>query len=838
MKPIKGNLYEAEQRREEWQEVKAEVKRAALCPDYLDRAPRGKTYICPFCGSGTGEHGTGLIYYPKTNTVACFANCKEPGKKSKKYDVIDLYAVRFGVDTATAIRDLAKLHNIPLPGENSPAAAARVPVREKHETVRKTPEKAQNNAQEAPKRDYTEYFRECAARLGDPAALAYLEKRGISKYTAERFGLGFDPEADPANRPGAAQGERKPHPAPRVIVPQGKYCFVGRRTDGNPDFAKINAKDGEAGLTYEEEALLNNDGGHIFITEGAFDALAIMEAAPVYAIALNSTGNAGAFIRVLEALPDLPKWKKTGEPVPFIVCMDNDNAGQEVVAYLLQELRRLGAPCIASTLGALPGEDPNDILTKYGRDEMARRIWAATEEADKAKKDPNPEEIPNPFTLPEEDIDAIIDADIETAEELAKTDSEFKRELDEAAADFSEKEDASGADPGEQAPEEPEKDPLDAFLEEIQTTQFEPISTGIKDIDRALYGGFLRRTLVTLAAAPGAGKTALAQWIFENMAAAGHDVLYINLEMDRAQLLARSISRLAWKRSGGKGTSLSALEILRGYEWKDIPARAEKILGAAKEYRERIAPRFRYNPDSLQGIVNEMRGNDIRRIIKAMKDEVDRVKGEGRPEPIFCIDYLQIIEAPGNTTAEQIQAIIKALKDFAIENNTVVFLISAQNRAANKAGISEMESGRDTSAIEYSGDLMLGLVYTAIENGETWTYYERDEEGQILKDRNGTPKKVTKAYDLDRIRELLRKAYDSHEAPDPVCSRLTLKVLKNRFGAAERRANFIFDGEHGTFHQVEREGRPDPEPEDKRNEWEQSNLSELLAEDPGVTAAF
>ena len=381
---------------------------------------------------------------------------------------------------------------------------------------------------------------------------------------------------------------------------------------------------------------------------------------------------------------------------------------------------------------------------------------------------------------------------------------------------------AGGADPGAQLPEEPEKDLLDAFLEEIQTTKFEPISTGIKDIDRALYGGFLRRTLVTLAAAPGAGKTALAQWIFENMAAAGHDVLYINLEMDRAQLLARSISRLAWKRSGGKGTSLSALEILRGYEWKDIPGRAEMILGAANEYRERIAPRFRYNPDSLQGIVNEMRGNDIRRIIKAMKEEVDRVKGEGRPEPIFCIDYLQIIEAPGNTTAEQIQTIIKALKDFAIENNTVVFLISAQNRAANKAGISEMESGRDTSAIEYSGDLMLGLVYTAIENGETWTYYERDEAGKILQDKNGNPKKITKAYDLERIRELLRKAYDNHEAADPVCSRLTLKVLKNRFGAAERRANFIFDGEHGTFHQVEREDKP--EPEDKGGEWQQGSF--------------
>ena len=762
------DIYNEDQRREEWQEVKEAVKRAAPCTDYLDRAPRGKTYICPFCASGTGEHGTGLIYYPKTNTVSCFANCKEPGKKSKKYDVIDLYAVRFGVDTATAIKDLAKLHNIPLPGEakNSAKRAAALPIREKHETARKTPEKAQNEAQEATKRDYSEYFRECAARLGDPAALAYLKKRGISKETAERFGLGFDPEADPANRPGAAQGERKPHPAPRVIVPQGKYCFVGRRTDGNPDFAKINAAGGESGLTYEEEAL-KGAGGYIFITEGAFDALAIMEAAPVYAIALNSTGNAGLLIQTLEKLQNPPTWKKTGNKVPFIVCMDNDAAGQEAEAYLLQELRRLDLPCIASRLGALPDEDPNDILTKYGPEEMARRIWTATNEAENAEE-------AAPASLPEES-----------------------------------------------APE-PKKDALEAFLEEIQTRQFEPISTGIKDIDRALYGGFLRRTLVTLAAAPGAGKTALAQWIFENMAAAGKDVLYINLEMDRTQLLARSIARLAWKAAGGKGSSLSALDVLRAYEW--TPAQAHQITAAIDEYRQRIAPRFTYNPDGLQG-------NHINRILSVMQEETDRTKAAGRSEPIICIDYLQIVATDANTTAEGIQQIIKALKDFAIRNNTVVFLITAQNRAANKAGASEMESGRDTSAIEYSGDLMLGLVYTAIENGETWTYYERDEAGKVLQDKSGNPKKVTRAYDLDRIRELQRKAYDNNEEPDPVCTRLTLKVLKNRFGAAEARANFIFDGKHGTFHQVERKGRQEAEP---RDAWQQASFGSL----DSISASF
>lgn len=856
MKQLKGFLDDDNQRREEWQAVKEAVKRAEPCTNYIKKAPKGN-YICPFCGSGTGPDKSGALeYYRESNKVSCFANCKEPGQKAKSYDVIDLYKVTHEVDTATAIKELAQLHNIPLPGEaqNGPKRAAAASVREKHEPTKKTPEKAQNKAQKA-KTDYSEYFKECAARLGDPAALAYLESRGISRETAERFGLGFDPEADPASKPGAAQGEWKPHPAPRIITPQGKYCFVGRRTDGVKGFEKMNADGGKAGLTYEEEAL--EGGAPIFVTEGAFDALSIMEASPVYAIALNSTSNAGVFIQMLEQLPEPPKWEETGEPVPFIICMDPDKGGQEVEPYLLSELQRLGVPCIASHLEGLPGEDPNDILVKYGKEEMKRRVEAAATAAMNAAEDPDPEEeeIINPFALPdeeepdnstpsassskidpsaftmtEEEIDAMLAQQEDEYKEYLKT-PEGQAELAETeafwsglAVDQNAKQAKKTAETeegtAEQAkPEEPPKDPIEAFLEEINSRRFEPISTGIKDIDRALQGGFLRRTLITLAAAPGSGKTALACWLFEKMAASGYDVLYLNLEMDRAQLLARSISRIAWRLSGKRsGGGFSALDVLRAYEW--TPEQHNYFLSALEEYKARIAPHFVYNPDTLEG------SNDIKRILAVMQEEVNRVKAAGRPEPLICVDYLQIIAADASTTAEGIQVIIKALKDFAIQNNTVVFLITAQNRASNKSGVSEMESGRDTSAIEYTGDVMLGLVYTAIEDGWTWTYYERDENGNIQTDKDGRPKKKIKTYDLDRIRELQRKAYEEGTDPDPVCNKLTLKVLKNRFGAAERRANLIFDGEHGTFHQVEREGRPDPDPDqqDKRGEWQQGTF--------------
>ena len=99
-----------------------------------------------------------------------------------------------------------------------------------------------------------------------------------------------------------------------------------------------------------------------------------------------------------------------------------------------------------------------------------------------------------------------------------------------------------------------------------------------------------------------------------------------------------------------------------------------------------------------------------------------------------------------------------------------------------------MESGRDTSTIEYSGDLMLGLSYTAIEDRRKYEYGE---------DKNGNPRYAE--YDLETIRRLKKEAYEAGRDIPAVCNELSLKVLKNRFGEAERQASLIFDGKHSTF---------------------------------------
>lgn len=317
---------------------------------------------------------------------------------------------------------------------------------------------------------------------------------------------------------------------------------------------------------------------------------------------------------------------------------------------------------------------------------------------------------------------------------------------------------------------------LDSFLRTAKSRDFEPIPTGIIDIDRATAGGLTRRTLVLLSGAPGLGKTCLAQAISENIAKTGRDCLFLNLEMDRNQLLARSLARIAWTMYKA---DLSPLEILRGYEW--TAEKEEAIMKSAALYRKEIAPHMIYNPDELT--------NSLDSILQVMKAEAQRIKAEGRPVPIVIIDYLNLIDANERDATEGLKKVIYSLKDFAKLNNTVVLAITATNRASNRSGTVEMESGRDTSAVEYSGDLMLGISYTAIEDGRTYDTGETDRSG----------KPIMAKYDIDELRRLRREAYERGENPPPVCSEISLKVLKNRFGEPDRRAKLHFDGRHNLY---------------------------------------
>lgn len=583
-----------------------------------------------------------------------------------------------------------------------------------------------------PEADYTFFYRKWHEDLKtSPEALEYLHGRGITDASIERFNLGYC-----GTWKHSKAGEQVPS-TKRIIIPRTKGTYTARRIDkpaNELEAQYVKQVQGRQKDLFNLEAL---DGAETpIICEGELDAISLYQAGAGAVVGIGTTTNAGTL---------LEEAKKHPEAV-FILALDNDPDKEDGSNPGKEAQKKLAADMTAAGLAVL-SIDPAKI---YGE-----------------AKDGN-----EAFTKDPERLGKVIAYLQGKAQEMkAGRDEEREAELRKRTGEGM----------------------LEAFLLSVTDNEartFEPIPTGINDIDRALEGGFIRGTLVTLGAPPAMGKTALSQWIFENIATGkdgkpGHDVLYINLEMSREQLLARSLSRIAWKY---EKKDFSALEVLRGYAWTD--EQREAITQAAARYKADIAPHFIYNPDGVT--------NNIDSILTAMEAETARLKAQGKPAPLVCIDYLQLVDSGERDAIEGMKGVIFKLKDFAKRENTVVFVIIANNRASNKTGTVDMESGRDTSAIEYSGDFMLGLAYTAIEDRRK---YECGE------DKNGNPRYAE--YDLETLRRLKKEAYEAGKEIPAVCTEVSLKVLKSRFTEAERRANLIFDGKHSTFNQIELKYKPE-----------------------------
>lgn len=476
--------------------------------------------------------------------------------------------------------------------------------------------------------------------------------------------------------------------------PQGSY-YGRRSTDPNAARAHDNLK-GVTMPLFNGAALYSAD--VCFVVESPLCAISITQEGGA-AVAISGTGGK---TRLIEQL------KKKPTAAALVLCLDNDEPGRKATADIGAALDEIGAYCVNGT-AAIMGEAQDPQEPQY-------------------RKDPNE-------VLQKDGADALRQAVAETA-------AETRRQHDMTAQEAeAERQQRTGAGM------------VDAFLQAIQTRQYEPMPTGITDIDRALDGGFMRQWLVLLGAAPGAGKTALAQWIFEGMAKRGTACVYLNLEMSREQILARSFARLAARR----GRKIRTNVILQGYRWTDEQRAA--IMDAAGEYKDTIAPRMIYNPDGVTANLDS--------ILAYIEAEAQRAEKAEMPAPCVVLDYLQIVSGePREDAASVIKRAVSGLKEYAVKHNTLVFVIIAHNRASNSTGAVSMESGRDTSALEYSADLQLALTFT-----------------KCLK-RDGQKRK-----DPDDLTEDERKE-------------ITLRVVKGRFGGMGREVDLHFNGETMTYTQI------------------------------------
>lgn len=339
-------------------------------------------------------------------------------------------------------------------------------------------------------------------------------------------------------------------------------------------------------------------------------------------------------------------------------------------------------------------------------------------------------------------------------------------------------EDAQRADNGQgkepptneaKTPENAVKTPVelfDDFMAKIQTESYRPMKTGMPAFDQLLGGGILRQSLVILSAAPGAGKTTLASQIFEVMAKNGTDCVFLNLEMSREQLLARSLARILYR----KGHKMSAAKVLQGYGWSE--EQKKFVMEAAAEYRSNIATHMHYNP---AGSMTSLTG-----IQSTLEKAGEAAKASGKAGPVVVLDYLHLVTSENREEqAELIKKTVAMLKNYAVRYDTFVFLIAANNRQSNVSGVVSQDSGRDSSAIEYSADYQLGLNFKGLAERE------KNSKGEVFRANNP-----------DDMDELMQGDAQGRRS-------MVVQVLKNRMNAPGGKLYLLFDPVGSVFYPVE-----------------------------------
>ena len=247
------------------------------------------------------------------------------------------------------------------------------------------------------------------------------------------------------------------------------------------------------------------------------------------------------------------------------------------------------------------------------------------------------------------------------------------------------------------------------------------IKTGFPEFDKVAGG--LYPGLYTIGAISSLGKTTFCAQLADQIAAAGHDVLFFSMEQSKLELVSKSIVRTIAKKD--ITTTVTSLDIRRGRFPRGVHA-------AAREYGESVGDRL----SIIEGIFNCN--------IPYIADYVrDYIKLNDR-RPVVFIDYLQILEPTekGDSTKDTIDAAVKELKRLAHREGIPVIVISSLNRANYLLPV-DFESFKESGMIEYSADVVLGLQFRCLSDPEfekLKTITEKRE--RVKREKAATPRKL------------------------------------------------------------------------------------------------
>lgn len=242
------------------------------------------------------------------------------------YDIFDVVAIDTGLSGKELFEHVYKMFGINVDYQNhtSSTSSKFIPQPESKTKI-DINKKSQNENRE----NLTEFFEKCHAAV---EKTDYWKKRGLSKATIDAYNLGYWEEKR------------------RFVIPTGDFSYNARATWEADKKERYLKPKGQFELFNLKAIPLAEQ--PVFVVEGEFDALSIIEAGGI-AVALGSSSN----LRFIEFL------KSNRPKYPLILALDNDEAGRAGEAKLSEELTKIQVDFVDADI-TFGFKDANEALVE------------------------------------------------------------------------------------------------------------------------------------------------------------------------------------------------------------------------------------------------------------------------------------------------------------------------------------------------------------------------------------------------------------------------------------------------------------------------------------------
>lgn len=684
-----------------------EVKRFSdeILEAMTEKDKSGRGYICPACGAGSGKNGTGLT---KVRNRPGYYHCFSAGCPFEHGDILQLIKVTYNLpETSQQIEKAGQLIHRDFSEKNY---KDNTPWFNKAKSSNQSGKENKNMVQNSDvgTEDKNIVINQENLKKEQEEIRAYMEAAAAAlptSITALTYltQRGISKETAERFKIGYVPNYGDGMNSPAIIIPTGKYSYTARSMTLNEEGKKIRKrKAGEKAGVFGIGAL-NNPPPICFIVEGEIDKLSVNEAG----FPAISTGGGTSKREVAEKIKALGNIGTT-----FYIIPDND---------ILPD----GRPDYKK--GYKAGMDLLDMMQSCG---------IRTEFVDVANEQGWPKHCKDCNDFLKENRAGFIT--FLNEKRLALEEKELGR--------------VSGY--------------MQDFVLQISGNT-PPIATGFNKLDAILEGG-LHPGLIVIGAISSLGKTTFVLNIADMLATKGQDVIFYSLEMSKFELISKIISRrtaltclLENMPMHNAKTNLGISDFkrykgdkeagIKGYSDDEL----DLIYGSMNNFSEGAAQHL-YIREGMQNIGTA----NIRQDIQKHEFYTGR-------RPVIVVDYLQILKSPDvhMTDKQKTDENVIELKRISRDYNIPVIGISSFNRDNYKEPVS-MAAYKESGAIEYTSDVLIGMQYFGMD------YQEGD-----------TDKKRT-----ENIRKIFKENEQNARSGKSIS--IQCKVLKNRSGG---KTDCIFD---------------------------------------------